>query len=146
MFRVAFHWLEAEPGAGHGTPPELIEKFDRHRLVMRGTQAREPRCVALLGTVGDRAACGIYAQRPSPCRELAPAWEDGRPSPQCDRARLRHGLPVLTAQDWPIPDARVAADLGTPELGIGLTSAVAAVDLDQQFASADLGMQQQSLH
>jgi uncharacterized protein len=69
--------------------------------VMRGTQAREPRCVALDGQIGGAIRCAIYAQRPSPCRELRPAWEDGTPSPQCDRARQRHGLPPLRPESWP---------------------------------------------
>ena len=43
----------------------------------------------LTGTVGVRAACGIYEWRPNPCRELEPG-SDG-----CERARARHGLPPL---------------------------------------------------
>lgn len=99
-FRVAFHWSEAEPFMGGSTPPGLTEKLDPHRLNMRGTNARSPRCVALVGQVGEAAHCGIYAQRPSPCHELKPAWEDGTPSPQCDRARLAHGLRTLTPECW----------------------------------------------
>lgn len=103
-FRVAFHWLEADPGVPGAVPPALTEPIDRHRLVMRGTQARQPRCVALQGEIGS-ARCGIYAQRPSPCRALQPAGQDGMASPQCDRARLAHGLPPLTAADWQVPGA-----------------------------------------
>ena len=103
-FRVAFHWSEADPFLGGQTPAELTEKLDPHRLVMRGTQAYQPRCTALAGTVGERAACGIYAQRPSPCRELQPAWEFGQPSPQCDRARAAHGLPALSPDSWLDPE------------------------------------------
>ena len=99
-FRVAFHWLEADPALGGAVPTELTEVLDPHRLVMRGTQARSPRCVALQGQVGGPIRCGIYGQRPSPCRDLLPAWENGQPSPQCDRARARHGLPPLTPAHW----------------------------------------------
>ncbi len=99
-FRVAFHWSEADPFLGGATPTELTEKLDAHRLVMRGTQAYTPRCIALQGEVGRAAHCGIYARRPSPCRELQPAWEHGEPSPQCDRARAAHGLPPLTPDTW----------------------------------------------
>ncbi|GIX35021.1 MAG: zinc/iron-chelating domain-containing protein [Lysobacteraceae bacterium] len=99
-FRVAFHWSEAEPFLGGAVPAELTEKLDPHRLAMRGTQARRPRCVALAGEVGHAACCTIYPRRPSPCRELAPAWEAGAPSPQCDRARAAHGLPPLTPDSW----------------------------------------------
>ncbi len=99
-FRVAFHWSESDPFLGGVVPPELTERLDPHRVVMRGTQARQPRCVALTGVVGGQAACGIYPQRPSPCHALVPAWEAGEPSPQCDRARIGHGLAPLTPQSW----------------------------------------------
>ena len=84
-------------------PQELTEKLDPHRLAMRGTNAAMPRCVALQGTVGKAARCRIYPQRPSVCREVQPSWEFGATSPQCDKARLAHGLPLLTPGDWPAP-------------------------------------------
>jgi Fe-S-cluster containining protein len=99
-FRVAFHWSEADASLGGLVPPELAEALDPHRLVMRGTQASKPRCVALQGTVGQAAHCGIYERRPSVCREVEPAWESGRPSPQCDKARMAHGMQPLTPADW----------------------------------------------
>jgi len=99
-FRVAFHWSEAEALLGGVVPSALTERLDPHRVVMRGTQAKQPRCTALQGTVGDRASCGIYAQRPSVCREIVPAWEFGVASPQCDNARLAYGLQPLTPEDW----------------------------------------------
>lgn len=102
-FRVAFHWLETDPFAGGVTPVDLTEKLDAHRVVMCGTLAPPTRCVALAGEVGHRVSCTIYAQRPGPCRDLKPAWEDGTPSGQCDRARAAHGLPPLTPADWPAP-------------------------------------------
>lgn len=97
-YRVSLHWLEAET---LGTPDELTEAFGPNRLVMRGTWQPQPRCVALQGEVGRQAHCGIYAQRPSACREVIAAWEDGQPSPQCDRARQAHGMQPLTLGDWP---------------------------------------------
>lgn len=100
-FRVAFHWSEADASLGGVVPQELTEALDPHRLVMRGTQASTPHCVALQGTVGEAAHCGIYERRPSVCREVEPAWESGRPSPQCDKARVAHGMSPLTPADWP---------------------------------------------
>lgn len=99
-FRVAFHWSETEPDADVHTPAALTEPLDPHRVVMRGTLSKPVRCVALQGEVGRDASCGIYANRPSPCRALDPAWEFGVPSPQCDRARVQHGLAPLTPADW----------------------------------------------
>lgn len=100
FFRVAFHWSEAEPSLGGGVPPALTEKLDPHRLAMRGTSAARPHCMALQGTVGKAAHCGIYEHRPSVCREVQPSWEFGASSAQCDKARLAHGLLLLTSQDW----------------------------------------------
>jgi len=67
---------------------------------MRGTLVAPIRCIALRGDVGRYAQCSIYEQRPSPCRELLPAWENGAASPQCDRARGLHGLPPLAPDVW----------------------------------------------
>lgn len=79
---------------------ELTEKLDPHRLVMRGTQAYRPHCIALEGSIGVMTRCRIHPQRPSVCREVQPAWESGEPSQQCDRARRINGLPPLTREDW----------------------------------------------
>lgn len=107
-YRVAFHWSEAEPLTGGLVPSELTEKLDFHRLNMLGTNAAKPRCIALEGAVGQAASCRIYEQRPSVCREVAPSWESGFASAQCDKARLAHGLPLLTPADW-APAAGAAA-------------------------------------
>jgi Fe-S-cluster containining protein len=92
--------MEAESSLGGQVPPELTERLDAHRLVMRGTQAYQPRCVALEGVVGGATRCSIHPQRPSVCRDVLPSWEFGAPSPQCDKARLAHGLPPLTPEAW----------------------------------------------
>jgi Fe-S-cluster containining protein len=97
---VAFHWAEAEPALGGAVPPEVVRRWDAHRVALRGTDQREPHCAQLLGTVGREVRCAIYLQRPSPCRELRAAWEDGAASEQCDRARARFGLRPLHPGDW----------------------------------------------
>lgn len=86
-------------------PAELTEKLDPHRVVMRGTQAKQPRCIALKGTIGEAAHCGIHPIKPSVCREVEPSWEFGRPSPQCDKGRIAHGLEPLTPADWLDPSS-----------------------------------------
>ncbi|MGA7298206.1 MAG: YkgJ family cysteine cluster protein [Rhodanobacteraceae bacterium] len=100
FFRVAFHWSEAEAFLGGKVPRELTMKLDPHRLAMRGCEGSHPRCIALRGTIGHKASCSIYEERPSVCRQLLPAWEHGVPSPQCDRARQAHGLQPLRPEDW----------------------------------------------
>ena len=108
-FRVALHWSEAQPDHPDGPPADLVLPLRRHELVMRGTESAPVRCAALAGTVGVDGHCRIYALRPSPCRALAPAWEGGLPSPQCDTARLAHGLLPLTPAAW-IPPAAPGND------------------------------------
>ena len=96
-YRVSLHWSETET---FGTPLALTETFGPHALVMRGTWQPQPHCAALQGEVGREAHCSIYAQRPSPCRDLRAAWEDGQPSTPCDRARQAYGMAPLTPEDW----------------------------------------------
>ncbi len=93
-FRVSFYWAEAND-AGGAVPAELTEPLSLLMRNMRGTNARQPRCVALQGEPGSCTSCGIYAQRPSPCREFAMSGENGIYNEACDRARARYGLPPL---------------------------------------------------
>ena len=70
----------------NGTPDELTEKLDYHRVAMRGTNQQQPYCIALQGEIGKRVACTVYDNRPSPCREFDAGTE------RCFAARQRHGL------------------------------------------------------
>ena len=99
-FRVSFYWAEAAPHSPDGVPEALTQKLDPQRVAMRGTDTAQPQCIALEGTIGRATRCSVYARRPSPCRELQAAWEDGQPSAKCDRARVRHGLSPLQREDW----------------------------------------------
>ena len=87
-FRVDFsiHELDTESGS---VPAGLAVEVNGSTCRMRGTDHSPPRCSALYGRVGEKATCGIYEWRPSPCRE----FEEG--SDACHRARTRHGLPPL---------------------------------------------------
>ncbi|MBL8246374.1 MAG: YkgJ family cysteine cluster protein, partial [Rhodanobacteraceae bacterium] len=75
-FRVPIYWSEAEQ---RGIDATLTEKIDPLRLAMRVDNATHLRCIALEGEIGVATACRIYAQRPSPCRDLGAAWENGQP-------------------------------------------------------------------
>lgn len=88
-FRVDFATDEVEDHGGH-VPAGLAVEVTAMTSRLRGTDHSPPRCAALTGRVGQKAACGIYEWRPSPCRE----FEAG--SPACDMARRRHGLPPLS--------------------------------------------------
>lgn len=100
FFRVSFHWSEAAPEMGGMVPIELTEPLRQHERVMRGTSQAQPRCVALHAEIGKYSRCTIHPVRPSVCRAVPASWEFGEASPQCDKSRLAHGLPVLTEADW----------------------------------------------
>jgi uncharacterized protein len=85
-FRVSFYW--AEPWAAK-LPPGMTEQFTPHLACMAGTNARNPRCAALGRGSAGPMACGVYEDRPSPCREVQIGDE------KCARARTRHKLVPL---------------------------------------------------
>lgn len=87
-FRVDFSVYESEEHGGR-VPRGLIEEVNDYTCRLRGTDYARPRCAALTGTVGEKAACGIYEWRPSPCREFAAG------SDACNRVRVRHGMSTL---------------------------------------------------
>ena len=93
-FRVDFSVHERET-LGGSVPDGLTVEFTDSMCRLRGTDHTPPRCAALIGTVGERVACGIYEWRPNPCREFS-AGDDA-----CDRARVRHGLSLLGASPSP---------------------------------------------
>ncbi len=101
QYRVAFHWLESDSVTPGGVPAAMSEPLDAHRLCMRGTYAAPIRCVALDAQIGTYSRCSIHANRPSVCREVDASWEYGVASPQCDKARIAHGMAPLSPADWP---------------------------------------------
>ncbi len=107
-FRVSFYWAEGDDHPDGTVPMALTERVSPFLVAMRGTLVEPPRCVALQGEVGGRVGCAIYAQRSSSCRELVPGDD------KCVRARQRHGLPSLLAEQTgrlsPAHDARSRAD------------------------------------
>jgi len=95
-FRVDFSRQELLSEGGtvpDGLTVDLTESLCR----MRGTDHAAPRCAALQGRVGERAGCGIYEWRPSPCRDFGMRAPLGIGDDACQRARARHGLPPLSA-------------------------------------------------
>jgi Fe-S-cluster containining protein len=98
-FRVTFHYSELDSEPGGFVPAALANEETATLWRLRGTDHARPRCVALVGKVGESARCGIYEHRPSPCREFAPLAEVGVFSAACNRARSRHGLPPLEVSE-----------------------------------------------
>lgn len=82
-------------------PADLTRPMpDPRQVLMAGTGGPTPRCAALIGTIGERAQCGIYRDRPSICREVTPSFQFGERDETCDAARKRHGLAPLGPKDW----------------------------------------------
>ena len=93
-FRVDFAVEELESHGGR-VPEGLAAPLNDFTARMRGTDHASPRCAALVGRVGERAHCGIYEWRPSPCREFGLRAPLGLGDEARARARARHGLPPL---------------------------------------------------
>jgi Fe-S-cluster containining protein len=51
--------------------------------------ARDGRCLALRGALGQHVACAIYPHRPSPCRRVQPG------DANCLRYRAEHGRSAI---------------------------------------------------
>lgn len=85
-YRVSFYWAEADDAPGGRVPVGLTESVSPLMRCMAGTNHRAPHCGALQGQVGQQVGCRIYADRPTPCREVQPG------DAQCLKARAAHGL------------------------------------------------------
>ncbi|MGI0152530.1 YkgJ family cysteine cluster protein [Pseudidiomarina sp. WS423] len=97
-YRVSFYWGEATGAPQGHVPSELTESFHPHLLCMQGTNQREPRCIALVGAIGEQVSCSIYPDRPSPCREFAMSIDGS--NPHCDKARAKYGLlPLISVHE-----------------------------------------------
>lgn len=102
---VSFHRGETDRFGGP-VPWRLAVPYGApEHVALRQTDSEDPRCVALEGTIGRATRCGMYANRPSPCRDFEPSWLTGAPNPWCDEARARQGLPVLTPADLGVAGA-----------------------------------------
>lgn len=92
--RVSFHRSQLESRGGC-VPDALADDETDSTCRMRGTDRSPPRCVALVGKVGESVRCGIYEYRPDPCREFMPDGVFGLNNAECSRLRARFGLAPL---------------------------------------------------
>ncbi|MDI6450195.1 YkgJ family cysteine cluster protein [Anaerobaca lacustris] len=96
-YRASFYWAEADDRPGGTVPVEVTEKLNDFRRVMRGTNQKNPRCIALLGEIGKSVGCSIYELRSSVCRDFDVSWIHGVRNERCDQARIAWGLEPLPA-------------------------------------------------
>lgn len=92
--RVSFHRSQLQSEGGR-VPDAPADEETVSTARMRGTDRSQPRCVCLVGKVGESVRCGIYEFRPDPCVEFAAHGLYGIENDVCNRARRRHGLPPL---------------------------------------------------
>lgn len=102
FFRVSFYWGETVTAMGGRVPVELTDDLNDFRRCMKGTDSARPRCVALVGTIGESVRCTIHPDRPTPCRKAGLQWGNGvieisdEELNRCDRARAAWGLSPLS--------------------------------------------------
>ncbi|MGV1097900.1 YkgJ family cysteine cluster protein [Thiovibrio sp. JS02] len=100
FYRASFYWAEADDATFGGVPVELTRRMDDFRRAMLGHSGENPRCIALVGQIGEAVHCAIHARRASVCRDFQPSWLAGVGNERCDRARLAWGLAPLTPDWW----------------------------------------------
>lgn len=92
FFPVTFPLTDMEEAKN----PAILQRFSLTSgallRIMRGTELKPPRCIALQGEIGMRVRCSIYEQRPSSCRNFIRSWEEDTGNALCDRARCVFGL------------------------------------------------------
>jgi uncharacterized protein len=87
-FRVSFYHGELDTQPDGYVPAEMAIQLTPFRACMKGTEAGSGRCIALQ----EDTRCGIYAQRPSVCREFPALMPDGAMNPECLVLRARFGI------------------------------------------------------
>lgn len=67
-------------------PEHYTEPVTAVYSCMEGTNQKNPRCIALEGSIGEQVSCGMYQLRSSSCKEVQIADE------QCNKARMAHNM------------------------------------------------------
>jgi Fe-S-cluster containining protein len=92
FFLVSFPDFEVNNIIGGVVPIDMTSLSKNSRRFMKGTNTRNPRCIALEGNVGFCVKCLIYENRPSICREFNISWKNNIGNFLCDRSREFFGL------------------------------------------------------
>lgn len=97
-FSRSFYWREIDSEPGGTVPEQLTEEITPIFRAMKGTNHKSPRCIALMGEVGQQVHCRIYELRPSCCSDFGFHQFFGKLhiSPEnlanCNQARKAFGL------------------------------------------------------
>lgn len=96
FFRVSFPNCETNEVPGGLVPVDLTFFSKNAVRYMKGTEAKNPRCIALKGRVGVHVKCAIYENRPSTCRKFTLSWKEDIGNRLCDQARGVFGLQAFS--------------------------------------------------
>lgn len=92
-YRVSFYHGELDSQPGGYVPADMAVPVTPFRACMKGTEHGGTPCIALQADL----RCGIYAQRPSVCREFPAFMPDGTLNPECVRLRTLYGIEIKAA-------------------------------------------------
>lgn len=67
-------------------PDDHVESISPVYACMTGTNQKNPRCIALGGTIGEQVSCNMYQARSSSCKQVQIA------DSHCNKARLAHHM------------------------------------------------------
>src|SRR5690606_1933817 len=82
----AYFWLSFCWAEGLLIPERYPAPVTAVYSCMAGTNQKNPRCIALDGTIGQQVSCGMYELRSSSCKEVQIADD------QCNKARVAHNM------------------------------------------------------
>lgn len=90
-FRISFYFGETDTFCDNGVPESMVSYLTPKLCCMKGTEAGNQRCIALIGELlTPNIKCSIYENRPSPCREFRVIQEDGSLNPKCIELRDKY--------------------------------------------------------
>ena len=98
FFRVSFYWGETTDSTEGTVPAHLTEDVAPFFRAMKGSNQKNPRCIALEGEVGNFVRCSIYEKRSSSCCEFGIKFVNGQvfasmeDYERCTHARAQWGL------------------------------------------------------
>ena len=98
FYRASFYWTEADDISIKGVPVNMTDEHPPYYRIMKGTNSKQPYCIALKGIIGVNVFCSIYENRSSVCKAFIPSWENGEHNERCDKARAFYGLKPITPE------------------------------------------------
>lgn len=111
-FRISFYHGELDTQPGGHVPAGMAVQITPFRACMKGTESGQGRCIALQHD----GLCGIYAQRPSVCREFRVLMDDGSMNPDCLRLRAMYGIGASTSLQKTAGGVRRGAEEGIADV------------------------------